>query len=311
LHRAQAEKCLVKHQRILAYVDAVVRTGSFRKAAERMNVTGSALTRRILDLEKELGAPLFERRPRGVRLTSAGEIFVAFARAQIAEAQRLASRIEDLRGLRRGTVRMACSQALAHGFLPQMIGLFSARHPLITFQVEVLDHEAALAALAGYAVDLVLVYRPTILGDLQPLTKVPQRLVALFPVGHKLKGRGPLRLRECIRHPLAMPERPIGGRLQIDEFAARTGTTISPAVESNSFEFLRGCVRHAGMVSFQIELGVGHVGMRESGGILARPIDERDIPRADLVLGQLRGRNLPVAAALFAELLGRELAALG
>ena len=91
----------MKHQRILAYVDAVVRTGSFRKAAERMNVTGSALTRRILDLEKEVGAPLFEREARGVRLTAAGEIFVAFARAQIAEAQRLASRIEDLRGLRR------------------------------------------------------------------------------------------------------------------------------------------------------------------------------------------------------------------
>jgi DNA-binding transcriptional LysR family regulator len=300
----------MKHQRILGYVDAVVRTGSFRKAAERVNVTGSALTRRILDLEKELGAPLFERKSRGVRLTSAGEIFVAFARAQIAEAQRLASRIEDLRGLRRGTVRLACSQAVAHAFLPQVLGKFADRHPLITFQVEVLDHEAALAALSGYLVDLVLVYRPTILGDLRPLIKVPQRLVALFPADHKLKGRGSLRLRECVRHPLALPQRPIGGRQLLDEFSMRTGTTIVPAVESNSFEFLLGCVRYGGMVSFQIEIGVARTKGREPGGVSARPIDERDVPCADLVLGQLRGRNLPVAAALFAELLMQELAVL-
>ncbi len=300
----------MKHQRILSYVDAVVRTGSFRKAAERVNVTGSALTRRILDLETELGAPLFERKARGVRLTSAGEIFVAFARAQMAEAQRLASRIEDLRGLRRGTVRIACSQAPAHVFLPRVIGLFVERHPLITFQVEVLDHEAALSALAGYLVDLVLVYRPTVLGDFQPLMRVPQRLVALMPANHRLKGRGSLRLRECIRYPMALPERPLGGRQLLDDFAARTGAVFSPAVESNSFDFLRGCVRHAGMISFQIEIGVERARGRNSGGIAIRQIDERDVPRADLVLGQLRGRNLPVAAALFAELLAHDLAVL-
>ena len=60
----------MKHLRILRYVDEVARAGSIRKAADHLNVTSSAVNRRIMDLEEELGAPLFERRPRGVRLTA-------------------------------------------------------------------------------------------------------------------------------------------------------------------------------------------------------------------------------------------------
>ena len=62
----------MRHLRLLQYVDEVARAGSIRRAAERLNVTASAVNRRIMDLEEELDAELFERRPRGVRLTAAG-----------------------------------------------------------------------------------------------------------------------------------------------------------------------------------------------------------------------------------------------
>src|ERR1700686_1600598 len=58
--------------RLLTYVDAVARHGSVRKAADALNVASSALNRQILDLELDLGSALFERLPRGVRLTAAG-----------------------------------------------------------------------------------------------------------------------------------------------------------------------------------------------------------------------------------------------
>jgi DNA-binding transcriptional LysR family regulator len=298
----------MKYQRILSYFDAVARTGSFRKAAERANITGSALVRRIQDLEQELGAPLFERRARGVGLTTAGEMFLAYARAQNAEAQRLASQIEDMRGVRRGAVRIACSQAAAPHLLPLAIARFTEKHPKISFHVEVLDREAAVAALADYRVDLVLVYRPApAAGVLHVLKRLPQKLVALLPERHALAGKGPLRLRDCVRYPMALPERPLGARVLLEEFAGRSGIRIAPAVESNSFEMLRGCVRHTGVISFQIEAGVAKARAKAMDGIVARPIDERDAPPADLILGQLRGRNLPVAAASFAEMFAEQL----
>ena len=58
--------------RFLRYIDAVARSGSIRKAAEQLNVVSSAVNRRILDIEEQIGTPLFERRARGVRLTAAG-----------------------------------------------------------------------------------------------------------------------------------------------------------------------------------------------------------------------------------------------
>lgn len=294
----------MRHLRIMRYVDEVARTGSIRKAADHLNVTASAVNRRIMDLEEELGTDLFERRPRGVRLTAAGEVFVDYLRRQDGDLERMKSQIEDLKGMRRGTVRIACSQALALDFLPRKIGEFRKRHPLVSFDVKVLDHERAISALATYEVDLVLVFRPPFLANFQPLMTLEQRLVAVMAADHPLAGKRTVRLRDCAAYPVALAERSIGGRQLLDEVAARSRLNFNIAAESNSFEMLRGMVAQAGMISFQIKIGAPAGGKQD---VVARDIDDRDVPRANLVLGQLRSRNLPIPAAIFAEQLARTL----
>jgi DNA-binding transcriptional LysR family regulator len=293
----------MRHLRILGYVDEVARTGSIRKAAARLNATASAVNRRIADLEHELGAQLFERKPRGVRLTAAGELFVRYIRAQEAEIERVQSQIEDLKGLRRGEVRIACSQAVAFDFLPRVVAAYRTRYPDVRFDVRVLDHVRATAALADYDVDLILVFRPTFLATLEPLVRLEQRLVALMAEGHPLAARPAIRLRDCAPYPIALADRGFGGRQLLDEVCARANLRLDIVAESNSFEFLRNLVRHGGLITFQIEIGTEFGG----DGLVRRTIDGRDIPRADLVLGQLRGRNLPLASAVFAEQLTRTL----
>jgi DNA-binding transcriptional LysR family regulator len=292
----------MRHLRFLRYVDEVARTGSIRKAAEQLHVTASAVNRRIMDLEEELGAPLFERRARGVRLTAAGELFLRYIREQTGDVDRMMSQIEDLKGLRRGTVRIACSQALALDFLPREIAAYRAKFPAVAFDVQVFDHERAMSSLAAYAVDLVLVFRPPFLPNFQPLMSLQQRLVALMPADHPLARRSKIRLSDCVGYPVALAERSLGGRQLLAEVLARSNLRFDIAAESNSFEFLRGMVLRGNVISFQIEIGAV-----ESEGLVVRQIDDRDVPRADLVLGQLRGRNLPLPAAKFAEQLARVL----
>jgi DNA-binding transcriptional LysR family regulator len=292
----------MRHLRFLRYFDEVVRAGSIRKAADGLNVTASAVNRRIMDLEEELETPLFERKPRGVRLTAAGELFVRFIREQAGDVERLKAQIEDLKGMRRGTVRIACSQALALDFLPREIAAYRAKFPAVQFEVKVYDHENAMASLAAYDVDLVLVFRPPFLPSFQPLMSLQQRLVALMRSDHPLASRNKIRLRDCAAYPVALAERSIGGRQLLEEALTRTNQRFQVVTESNSFEFLRGLVLRDDVVSFQIEIGA-----TPGEGLAVREIDDRDVPRADLVLGQLRGRNLPLPAAKFAEQLARRL----
>ena len=230
----------MKHLRILSYVDEVARSGSIRKAANQLNVTASAVNRRITDLEEELGAPLFERRPRGVSLTAAGEVFVNYLRQQDSDVERMKSQIEDLKGMRRGTVRIACSQALALEFLPREIGEFRKRHPFVAFDVKVFDHEQAINALATYEVDLALVFRPPFLANFHPLMSLEQRVVAVMSSEHPLAAKRTVRLRDCAAYPVALPERSIGGRQLLEEVMARSRISFQVAAE---FEFLRAAAR--------------------------------------------------------------------
>src|SRR6201986_3089260 len=266
----------MKHLRILNYVDEVARSGSIRKAADHLNVTASAVNRRIADLEEELGAPLFERRPRGVRLTAAGEVFVNSLRQQDGEVERMKSQIEDLKGMRRGTVRIACSQALALEFLPREVAAFRDRFSSVSFEVKVLDHEQAMAALATYDVDLLLVFRPAYLANFQPLMTLEQRLGAIMHARHPLGGKQNLRLRDCTRFPVAVAMRGFGGRELLDEFCARTGLRFQIAAESNSFEFLRSLVSYHELITFQIKIGAPADNNRL--GMVTREIDGRDVP---------------------------------
>jgi DNA-binding transcriptional LysR family regulator len=300
--KASLEKTM-RHLRLLAHVVEVARMGSIRKAAEHLNLTPSAMNRRIQDLEVEVGTPLFERRPRGVKLTTAGEMFVRYARSQIADAERMKSHVEDLRGLRRGPILIACSQALAFDFLASRIAGFQKLHPKVMFDLKVMDHDRALAALAAYDVDLALIFRPAMGPALRVIARIPQRLVAIVRADHPLARKKTLRLSECAPYPAALPDRTLSGRQILDEVMARRDLHLNMLAESNSFEMLRGLVYRCNMISFQIEIGApsGDLGM----GLIGCPIDARDVPTADLVLCQLRGRGLSVAAATFAEILAK------
>lgn len=296
----------MKHLRLLRYVDEVARTGSIRKASERLNLTASALNRRIQDIEDELGTAIFERLPRGVRLNAAGELLIRHVRAQLADMERVRSQIEDLSGFRRGTVAIACSHALANDFLPMEIAAYRREFPLVEFDVRVASHSEALRTLADYEVDLAVIFRASAGSGFQTLASAEQRLVAIMRQDHPLAGEGSLRLRDCAGFPAALPDRSYGGRQSLEDAMARSSFRLPAVVESNSFEFLRNYVRFENAITFQIEIGAPP-GLRMRDGLVSRPIDARDVPPARLVMGRLHGRTLPVAAAKFAEQLARRL----
>ena len=290
----------MRHLLPLRYVDAVARAGSIRKAAERLAITSTALNRRILAMEEELGVPIFERLPGGVRLSTAGELFVLHARGQIADMERLRSRIADLSGERRGHVSIVAGHACMERFLPAMIARYRSDHPAVTFSVRLCNRHGAEPVLADYGADIAMVYEGDWGPALQIVAERAQTIHLLCHREHALAGSGAVRLRDCLDHPMALPTRANGVRALLERAVARLERPLPVAVESDSFGFLRRCiVDDVGTVSFQVPIALP--APDEDDALCRRPVDARDLPPGALLVGQLRGRTLPVAAARFVE----------
>ena len=280
------------------FIDAIAKAGSIRGAAESLAITSTALNRRILALEDELGVQIFERLAHGVRLSSAGEILISAIRNQISDMERVKSQIADLAGERRGHVTIACSQALLPYFLPMQIARYRKEHPKVTFDLHLRDREAAEKALADYTADLALVFEPVRMAEFHTILRVRQPVHAVMTPDHPLTAKQTVRLSDCLGYPMAVPTAPYGVRHLLDIAALSAQARLNPVIESDSFEFLRNIAVTENIISFQIPIGLSNVTM--AGMMTSRPLDQRDVPAGVLYMGQLRGRTLPVASARFA-----------
>lgn len=288
----------------LQFIDAVAKAGSIRKAAEGLALTSTALNRRVLALEDELGVPIFERLPRGVRLSTAGELLIHHLRSQAADLEKLRGQIADLAGERRGHVAIACSQAFLPFFLPAEIGAYRREHPGVTFSVRVRDRAAAEAALVDHDADLALIFEPVRLSEVQILGSARQGIHAVMAEGHPLASRASVRLRDVAEYPIGLPTAQYGVRHLIDLALLKSSVNLRVVLDADHFEFLRRYPGQEDLVTFQIPIGLPETGAE---GITSRPVDVRDVPEGRLYLCQLKGRALPVAAAKFAAQMARAL----
>lgn len=288
----------MRYLRTFELIEAVVRAGSIRKAAEDTNLTASALNRRIQGFEQEFGWPIFERLPRGMRLNPAGELLMQHIRLQRTDLARVQSQVADLSGERRGHVSIACSQALLPYFLPQQIAIYRANHPGVTFSINVRDRAQAESDLATYSSDLALVFEPVHLVEFDVLYALPQRVHAVYREGSPLGEPATLRLRDCLNHRLVLPTSAYGVRNLLQLAATSIGRSLTPTIETESFDLIRHYVTQENAVGFQIPIGLKPPG---EAGFGHRPLAERDVRPGQLLLGQMKGRALPVASAKFGQ----------
>ena len=295
----------MRHLKDFEFIEGVVRAGSIRKASEDMNITASALNRRINKFEEEFGYEIFERLPRGVRLNPAGEMLMQHIRTQNSDFARLKSQVADLSGVRRGHVSIACSQALLPYFLPREIARYRSEHPGVTFSVNARDRVAAERELAEFASDLVLVFEPLTMVDFEVIHASTQPIHVVMRADHPLAQDDRVRLGDALQFPHVAPSDKYAVRVLMDHAVRRLSSAkINPLIESDSYDFMRHYGTNEDLISFQFPIGLS---LTPETGLVSRPLSERDVAPGNLFLGQLRGRTLPVASARFVRELVRKL----
>jgi DNA-binding transcriptional LysR family regulator len=265
------------------------------------------LNRRILDVEDALGLALFERLPRGVRATAAGEAFLAYARRSLRELRSLEAQLDGLRGLKRGRVGIAVAESVTGRLLPDAIAEYQASHPAIGFSVTVAGPRTLQEELLRDSVDLILTHQAPDTGSVSVLCSAPQPLCALVAPDHPLARRSTIRLRDCAGFPVALPDETLAARELIDRAMNHTSVQLEPSLVSNSIETTKVFARTSGGVCFSFRIG----SKPDVSGMVSIPLTDPDLGDARLFLASRRGRVLPVAAATFAEQLGTTFEQLG
>ncbi|OLP57074.1 transcriptional regulator [Rhizobium rhizosphaerae] len=229
--------------RFAHYLDSVARLGSIRKAAEELNISASAIDKQLIRAEEELGVALFERLPRGMRLTSAGEMLIHGVRGWQKDFGRIRFEIEELKGLRRGEVKIVLSQEAAVGFLPAALAPFLREHPRIRHQVTVVDPDRVRQQVIDGTADFGLTFSPQPMPGVAVTCSTAFCLRALLPA---LPGTAPpdgIALESFFACPTLIPDASTHVRDAVDIAAARIGRRPQPVASTNSLDLMRALVR--------------------------------------------------------------------
>ena len=173
----------------LRYFLAVARTGSIAAASAQLNVAASAISRQIANLEAELDCVLFERRPRGMVLTPAGEVYSRYAQAIALETDRVRTELEELRGLRRGRVRVYTVEGIVSDVLTRLIAEFNEKLPGISFRLVTTGTDDVVAAVREGHADLGISFNAQPDAAVRFVRRIRDPLIALVHPDHPLAAR--------------------------------------------------------------------------------------------------------------------------
>ena len=259
--------------RQLEYFVAVAEEANFTRAADRVHITQSGVSAQIRQFERELGAELFDRSSRTIRLTSAGQAALPHARAALAAAGAVRQSIDDVNGLIRGRLTLGMITGCTVTPLFDALATFHRRHPRIEIALIEDNSDVLVEHVRAGTADLALVGAAgTTPEGLQSLTIVSEGLVAVVAPGHPLARREQVPLRGLAAYPLICLPVGTGIRGVLDQACAAAGVRPNLALQATA----PGAV--ADLAQRGLGVGVLSTSMAaELEGLVAVPVDDVEL----------------------------------
>jgi DNA-binding transcriptional LysR family regulator len=221
---------------------AVATHRGFSRAARMTGVSQPAISKAVRLLEQQTGAQLLVRSSSGVLLTEVGAVLVEHAKALFAEERAAEERLESLRGLRRGVLRVGASTTLAAYFLPPMLGELHRAHPGIDLQLLSANARAIVGAVLEHDVELGLVEGPVQDGRLEVRPWREDEMVVVVAPGHSLARSRRVTGPQLMEELLLLREEGAGTREVMLSALRRRRWVPRRVFEVNSTEAIKGLV---------------------------------------------------------------------
>ncbi len=282
--------------RFLLYFTEVARQGSFRKASETLHVAASSIDRQILRVEKELAMPLFERHPTGLKLTAAGELLLHAANNWKKDFSRVCEQLDDLRGLRRGHVRIATIDAINRHFFSSMLKKVHLEYPNISFTLTTMNNVDIQQALMSGDADFGIMLNPQTSRELQVRAFAEINLGIVVPKDHPLAARSGVRFNQCLEYPFIIPSAPLMLSEPVEALVNINGGMVNEVAVSNNIHMIRSLIKE--------QIGIGILCWLDimdeviSGELAFIPLTDPQLKTFTLSLCVAPARQLSLAASM-------------
>jgi len=262
--------------RALKYLIAVAEHGNFTRAAEALHVSQPALSQQILQMEDRLDAVLLDRSGRTVKVTEAGQAYIAHARRALFELESARRAIHDVGDLSRGAVRLAMTPTFTAYLIGPLVAAFHARFPAIKVNVLEMSMDTIAAAIEADEVDLGIAFELARCGDIESLPLFTESLRVVVADHHPWAGRDALDVRSLAEGELALLSKNFVTRVHIDNYLQASQVAPKVAVEVNTISALVEIVRHSNLLTILPEAIAGQApGLRNLS--LASPPPPRTV----------------------------------
>ena len=269
----------------LRYVCAVAETGSFSRAAERCQIAQPSLSQQVLKLEEDLGAKLFDRLGRSVRLTEAGRAFLPHARSILSQMESARSSVADTCADVRGSVAVGAIPTIGPYLMPRYTTAFARKYPEAKLRIVEETTPVLVEGLRALSIDVAILALPLRHKDLELFPLRTEPLFAVLPRDHPRAGSESLALRDLRGESFVMLRD--GHCFRDLSIAACTHARVTPriAFESGQFSSLFGMVAAGVGISIVPEMAID----RHAGCRYVRLRDAR--ATRTIVAAILRGRS--------------------
>ncbi|MEU0965457.1 LysR substrate-binding domain-containing protein [Streptomyces sp. NPDC005917] len=267
--------------RQLEYFVAVAEEQNFTRAAERVHISQSGVSAQIRQLERELGAELFDRSARTVTLTVAGKAALEYARTALAAAGAVGQAVGEVTDLIRGRITVGMVLGCTLTPLFDALAAFHEAHPGVEILLLEDSSDRLAEGVRSGAVDLALIGAAAAAPDgLEALTIISERLVAAVPAGHPLAKQAQqakqrrVTLRDLMSYPIVCMPPGTGLRAVFDQACAAQNLQPAIALQAGAADAIAGlAARGLGVAILSDSMAASH-----GDRLTACPIEDVETP---------------------------------
>jgi DNA-binding transcriptional LysR family regulator len=279
----------------LAAFVAAVESGSVQGAADALELTQSATTKRIQSLERRLGQPLLNRGRHGTVPADLGRALYPLAKRAL-QALADVSEAADAAGTAAKTLRLSASLTLGEFLVPGWLGAFRAQRPDVRPQLEVINSSQVTRHVADGDAEIGFVEGHDDLSGFETLTVAHDELVVVVSAAHRWARRRWVRARDLPTEPYLTRERLSGTRTVADDALQRVGIALEPALEAASLQSLKRAIATGG---FTVISALAVEAEQRAGSLVGLPVRDADMRRCLRAIRRPHAHQTEPAKALW------------